>query len=297
MDNFSTMRAFRRIVELGGLAKAAEDLGLSSAGLSKQLRALEAHLDTVLLQRTTRSMSLTETGRAYYVDCCRILDELDVLEKSIRQQSQHVAGRLRLNAPLSFTLTILSPLLVEFLREYPDLQLDVVMEDRLVDAVAHGFDLTIRLRSSLDDSTLIARRLATAKQYLCAAPSYLEQNGEPATPDDLQHHKMLTYSLAQKQSFVPAQENAASSSGRSQISNSLLLRDLLIAGLGIGALPSFIADPAIARGELRRVMPDFMDEPRYVYAVYPTSRHLQPKVRAFVEFLAGRLSSVMNDYS
>ena len=293
MDTFSTMRAFRRIVELGGLARAAEDLGLSSAGLSKQLRALEAHLDTVLLQRTTRSMSLTETGRAYYADCCRILDELDVLENATRQQSQRVTGRLRLNAPLSFTLSILSPLLAEFMREYPDVQLDLVMEDRLVDAVAHGFDLTIRLRSSLDDSTLIARRLATVKQVLCAAPSYLEQNGEPATPDDLRHHKVLIYSLGQMQDIVPT----ASGSERSQINNSLLLRDLLIAGLGIGALPSFLADPALARGELRRVLPAFMDEPRHVYAVYPTGRHLQSKVKTFVEFLARRLPSVMNDYS
>ena len=297
MDTFSTMRAFRRIVELGGLARAAEDLGLSSAGLSKQLRALEAHLDTVLLQRTTRSMSLTESGRAYYADCCRILDELDVLEQSIRRQSQRVTGRLRLNAPLSFTLSILSPLLAEFLREYPDLQLDLVMEDRLIDAVAHGFDLSIRLRSSLDDSTLIARRLATVKQVLCAAPSYLEQNGEPATPDDLRHHKVLIYSLAQIQDIVPMQEDAAAGSERSRINNSLLLRDMLVAGLGIGALPSFLADPAIARGELRRVLPAFMDEPRHVYAVYPTTRHLQPKVKAFVEFLARRLPSVMNDYS
>ena len=297
MDTFSTMRAFRRIVELGGLARAAEDLGLSSAGLSKQLRALEAHLDTVLLQRTTRSMSLTETGRAYYADCCRILDELDVLENATRQQSQRVTGRLRLNAPLSFTLSILSPLLAEFMREYPDVQLDLVMEDRLVDAVAHGFDLTIRLRSSLDNSTLIARRLATVKQVLCAAPSYLEQNGEPATPSNLRHHRILTYSLAQKQSILPAQEHAVSGGERTQISNSLLLRDLLVAGLGIGALPSFLADPAMARGELRRVLPAFMDEPRHVYAVYPTGRHLQPKVKTFVEFLARRLPSVMNDYS
>lgn len=296
MDTFSTMRAFRRIVELGGLARAADDLGLSSAGLSKQLRALEAHLDTVLLQRTTRSMSLTETGRAYYADCCRILDELDVLEKSIRQQSQRVTGRLRLNAPLSFALSVLSPLLAEFLREYPDLQLDLVMEDRMIDAVAHGFDVSIRLRSGLNDSTLIARRLATVKQVLCAAPSYIEQNGEPATPDDLRHHQMFTYSLAQMQDSVTTQESAASASERSQINNSLMLRDLLIAGLGIGALPSFLADPAIARGELQRVLAAFVDEPRHVYAVYPTSRHLQPKVKAFVEFLARRLPSAMKDY-
>ncbi len=130
------------------------------------------------------------------------------------------------------------------------MQLDLVMEDRLIDAVAHGFDLSIRLRSSLDDSTLIARRLATVKQVLCAAPSYLEQNGEPATPDDLRRHKILIYSLAQIQDIVPMQENAASGSERSRINNSLLLRDMLVAGLGIGALPSFLADPAIARGEL-----------------------------------------------
>lgn len=195
------------------------------------------------------------------------------------------------------TKSKISPLLAEFLWEYPDLQLDLVMEDRLIDAVAHGFDVSIRLRSSLDDSTLIARRLATVKQVLCAAPSYLEQNGALATPDDLRHHTMLTYSLAQMQDIVPAQENAASGRERSQINNSMMLRDLLIAGLGIGALPSFLADPAIARGELRRVLPAFMDEARHVYAVYPTSRHLQPKVKAFVEFLARRLPSVINDYS
>ncbi len=177
------------------------------------------------------------------------------------------------------------------------MQLDLVMEDRLIDAVAHGFDLSIRLRSSLDNSTLIARRLATVKQVLCAAPSYLEQNGEPATPDDLRRHKILIYSLAQIQDIVPMQENAAAGSERSRINNSLLLRDMLVAGLGIGALPSFLADPAIARGELRRVLPAFMDEPRHVYAVYPTTRHLQPKVKAFVKFLARRLPSVMNDYS
>jgi len=139
MDTFNVMRTFRRIVELGGLAKAAEDLRISAAGLSKQLRTLEAHLDTVLIQRTTRSMSLTETGRSYYAECCRILDELDALERSVKQQSQRVTGTLRVNAPLSFALSVLSPLMTDFLHKYPELKLELVMEDRIVDAVAHGF--------------------------------------------------------------------------------------------------------------------------------------------------------------
>ncbi|MFY1961634.1 LysR family transcriptional regulator [Achromobacter xylosoxidans] len=131
MDTFNYMRAFRRIVELGSLAKAAEDLDMSSAGLSKQLRALEAHLGAVLIQRTTRKMSLTDTGAAYYAECCRLLDALDALEKSVKRQSGRVSGRLRVNAPVSFALSVLSPLLARFLRQYPELRLDLAMEDRL----------------------------------------------------------------------------------------------------------------------------------------------------------------------
>ena len=152
MDSFNLMRAFRRIVERGGLARAAEDLGMSPAGLSKQLRTLEAHLGVVLLQRTTRRMSLTETGHAYYRECCRLLDELDALERGIAEQRGEVAGRLRVNAPQSFALSTLSPLLPRFLQQHPQLSLDLVMEDRLLDAVGEGFDVSLRLRAELDDS-------------------------------------------------------------------------------------------------------------------------------------------------
>lgn len=308
MDTFNVMRTFRRIVELGGLAKAAEDLGISAAGLSKQLRTLEAHLDTVLIQRTTRSMSLTETGRSYYAECCRILDELDTLERSVKQQSQRVTGTLRVNAPLSFALSVLSPLMTDFLHKYPELKLELVMEDRIVDAVAHGFDVSVRLRSSLDDSTLIARRLATIEQKLCAAPTYLKQHGLPQTLQDLRNHKMISYSLAHTQGLAfdsdfdsnpqqhPPSGTALLFSGEhSQVNNSLMLRDFLIAGLGIGALPSFLADPAIACGQLQRVLPEFVNEPRHIYAVYPTNRHLQPKVKAFVDYLADQLPHAMSN--
>ena len=196
MDSFNLMRAFRRIVERGGLARAAEDLGMSPAGLSKQLRTLETHLGVVLLQRTTRRMSLTETGHAYYRECCRLLDELDALERGIAEQRGEVAGRLRVNAPQSFALSTLSPLLPRFLQQHPQLSLDLVMEDRLLDAVGEGFDVSLRLRAELDDSRLVARRLASLQQVLCAAPSYLQQHPVPQAVDDLQAHSVLAYSLS-----------------------------------------------------------------------------------------------------
>ncbi|CAB3832221.1 LysR family transcriptional regulator [Achromobacter denitrificans] len=298
MDTFNYMRAFRRIVELGSLAKAAEDLDLSSAGLSKQLRALEAHLGAVLIQRTTRKMSLTDTGAAYYAECCRLLDELDALEKSVKQQSRRVSGRLRVNAPVSFALSVLSPLLARFLRQYPDLKLDLAMEDRLVDAVGQGFDVSIRLRAQLDDSTLIARRLASLTQVLCAAPSYLERRGRPDGVEALREHDILSYTLADGPGALQDDEAGQATDplagpAHIQANNSLMLRDLLEAGLGIGALPSFLAAPAIADGRLARVLPELPCAPRHVYAVYPTSRHLQPKVKAFVDFLAAHLPAAM----
>ncbi|WP_193390968.1 LysR substrate-binding domain-containing protein, partial [Stenotrophomonas maltophilia] len=276
MDSFNLMRAFRRIVERGGLARAAEDLGMSPAGLSKQLRTLEAHLGVVLLQRTTRRMSLTETGHAYYRECCRLLDELDALERGIAEQRGDVAGRLRVNAPQSFALSTLSPLLPRFLQQHPQLSLDLVMEDRLLDAVGEGFDVSLRLRAELDDSRLVARRLASLQQVLCAAPSYLRQHPAPQAVDDLQAHSVLAYSLSDSPGswplLGPDGQVTITLPARVTVNNSLLLRDLLVAGMGIGALPSFLAAPALARGELQQVLPDHHYPPRFVHAVYPTSR-------------------------
>ncbi|WP_313420356.1 LysR family transcriptional regulator [Stenotrophomonas sp.] len=293
MDSFNLMRAFRRIVERGGLARAAEDLGMSSAGLSKQLRALESHLGVVLLQRTTRRMSLTETGHTYYRECCRLLDELDALERGIAEQRGEVAGRLRVNAPQSFALSTLSPLLPRFLQQHPKVSLDLVMEDRLLDAVGEGFDVSLRLRAELDDSRLVARRLASLQQVLCAAPSYLQQHPAPAAVDDLQSHSVLAYSLSDSPGswplLGPDGQVTITLPARVTANNSLMLRDLLVAGMGIGALPSFLAAPALARGELQQVLPDHQYPPRFVHAVYPTARHLQPKVRAFIDFLHAEL--------
>lgn len=288
MDTFTLMRSFRRIVELGGLGKAAEDLDLSAAGLSKQLRTLEDHLGTVLLQRTTRRQSLTANGQAYYERCCELLDQLDQLERSVHQAAQRISGKLRVNAPLSFALSTLAPVLAGFLEANPGVELDLVMEDRLVEAVSQGFDVSIRLAPALADSSLIARRLGSLRQVLCAAPAYLKQHGQP---DDLAGHALLHYSLSQQASA------AAGPAPRVTVNNSLMLRELLIAGLGIGWLPSFLADAALADGRLVRVLPEQPDSARQVYAIYPTSRHLLPRVRAFVDYLAEHLPAALGgDY-
>ncbi|OLS64518.1 LysR family transcriptional regulator [Pseudomonas putida] len=291
MDTFTLMRSFRRIVELGGLGKAAEDLDLSAAGLSKQLRTLEDHLGTVLLQRTTRRQSLTASGQAYYERCCELLDQLDQLERSVHQAAQRISGKLRVNAPLSFALSTLAPVLAGFLEAHPGVELDLVMEDRLVEAVSQGFDVSIRLAPGLADSSLVAKRLGSLRQVLCAAPGYLQRHGQPAGPDDLSGHAQLHYSLSQQAGAAPEQ------APRVTVNNSLMLRELLIAGLGIGWLPSFLADAPLADGRLLRVFPEQQDSARQVYAVYPSSRHLLPRVRAFVDYLAEHLPAAMgSDY-
>lgn len=298
MDQLALMRSFRRVVELGSFARAADDLHLSAAGLSKQVRQLEARLGTVLLQRTTRRMSLTDGGRHYFAECCRLIDEIDALEQRVRDQSDSIEGRLRLNAPLSFGLTVLSPLLGRFLLQHPQLRLDLVLDDRVLDMVGEGFDVAIRLRAGLEDSSLVARRLASSPQRLCAAPAYLQRRGEPRSPPDLCGHDLLGYSLSES----PHAWTLHGATGDSEIvlpaprvvaNNSLLLRDLLIDGLGVGSLPGFLAAPAIARGALREVLPGHRQPSRHVHAIYATGRHLPGKVRAFVDFLAQALPEAL----
>lgn len=298
MDQLNAMRAFRRVVELGGFARAAEDLGVSAAGLSKQIRQLEEHLGAVLLQRTTRRMSLTDAGQTYFSECCRLLDEMERVEQTLRTQAGQVEGRLRVNAPTSFGLAVLSPLLGGFLARHPRLKLDLALDDRVLDVIGTGFDVSLRVRSALEDSSLIARRLGTIQQMLCASPDYLRRRGMPGTPSDLLRHDVLAYALADTPDSWQLQgpegtTRFALPPARTVVNNSLMLRDLLCAGLGIGALPSFLAAPAIADGRLQRVLPACGYPARQVYAIYPTTRHLPPKVQAFVDFLAQALPPLL----
>ena len=295
MDLLGAMRTFRRVVELDSFSKAAADLGQSTAAVSKQVRQLEERLGALLLLRTTRRMSLSDAGRRYYAECCRLLDELEALERSTAQGAEEVSGSLRINAPLSFSHKVLSPLLARFMARYPRLNIELTLDDRLLDVVAEGFDVSLRIRAELVDSSLVARRLGETAQVLCASPAYLAQQGTPAQLEDLRQHACLAYRLAdhpgQWQLLGPQGEVSIQLPARFSADNSLILCDLLLAGTGIGALPSFIAQPLLDSGQLQRVLPDYQFAKRSIYALYSSSRHVPRKVRAFVEFLAEALAA------
>ena len=290
MDVLAHMRVFRAVVERDSFSKAALELNQSAAAISKQVRQLEERLGTLLLVRTTRRMSLSDGGRAYYLECCRLLDEIAALEVATRGCAGKVAGRLRVNAPLSFGLKVLSPLLPAFMARYPDVRPELTLDDRLRDVVGEGYDVSLRIRAALADSTLVARRLGDVEQMICAAPAYLARRGTPRQATDLHGHDCLAYRLADSPGVWQLDGPEGASSivlpVRFSADNSLMLADMLVAGIGVGALPSFIAAPLLAGGALARVLPSHAMARRGVYALTPDGRHVPQRVRAFCDFLA-----------
>ena len=179
MDKLAAMQAFRRVVERASFSKAAEELGLSPAGIGKQVRWLEQELHAALLLRTTRTMRLTDTGRAYYQECCRLLDELDELERSTSGARAAMQGRVRINAPVSLSLAVLAPLLARFMDQYPDIDVELTMADRLLDVVAEGFDLSLRVRTTLPQYTRGVRSAGQVEQGRCASPPEFRPHRQP----------------------------------------------------------------------------------------------------------------------
>ena len=293
MDRLSVMKAFCRIVERGSFARAAEDLGVSAALLSRDLKLLEQSLGCSLLTRTTRSMALTEHGRLYYDEARGILDRIDAMEGRVRAGAGTVAGRLRVNAPHSFGVTVLAPLLPQVLARYPDLDLTLTLDDRVIDMVEGGFDLSLRIRPDLPDSGLLARRLARVQQGLFAAPDYLATHGTPALPADLAGHEILEFLHSQETGqwdlLGPTGPVKVPLASRHMIGSSLILRDMLIAGMGIGSLPDFIAAAPVTEGLLSPVLPDYERPARHVFAVTASRLASDAKTMAFLDFLQAAL--------
>jgi len=295
MDKLSVMKAFCRIVERGSFTRAAEDLGVSAALLSRDVKLLEQSLGCTLLTRTTRTMSLTGNGRLYYDEARRLLDQMDQMEDRVRMGAGSVAGRLRVNAPHSFGATVLAPILPKFLAQYPDLNLTLSLDDRVVDMIEGGFDLSIRVRPDLPDSGLIARPIAPVRQALFAAPAYLEAHGTPQSPQDLTDHQTLEFLLSsetgQWELTGPEGVTPIPLHARHKIGSSLILRDMLIAGMGIGSLPDFISNGPEAARDLIRVLPDHALPPRQIYAVTASRLAADAKTAAFLDFLQSALRS------
>lgn len=292
MDTIDAMRVFVAVVERNGFSAAADALDLSTAAVTRQIAALEKRLSARLLNRTTRRVSPTSIGAAYYQRCVQLLAEFDALEASVGAQALQPSGRLRINAPVSYGIARLAPLLPGYAERHPDVELDLSLADRQVDMVEEGFDLAIRITRQPSPS-LIARRLAAI--VLCAAPAYLARHGTPARPDDLAQHACLAYSYwAGGDSWQlqgPQGEASVPVRARMRANNGEVLREAAIAGMGIIAQPDFIVGQALADGRLVPVLPDWRLPPVGIHAVYASRSHLAPKVRSFIDYLVEQLGA------
>ncbi|AWH27896.1 MULTISPECIES: LysR family transcriptional regulator [Stenotrophomonas] len=288
MDTLDAMRVFVAVVERNGFSAAAEALGVSTAGVTRQVAALEKRLSTRLLHRTTRRVSPTSAGAAYYAQCVRLLAEFDALEASVGAQALEPSGTLRINAPVSWGIARLGPLLAGYRQRYPQVELDLALSDRLVDMVEEGYDVALRITRE-PSPALIARRLGQARITLCAAPAYLAARGTPATPQDLATHDCLGYSYWASGNQWPLQgpggEVRVAVNSILQANNGDVLREAAIAGLGVILQPDFLLEQALADGRLVRVLPEWEVPPIGIFAVYTSRSHLAPKVRSFIDYL------------
>lgn len=289
MDHLTALKVFRTTAATGSFAGAARQMGLSAAAVSKNIAQLEAHLKVRLINRTTRQMSLTEAGAAYHERLSRILDELSEADAALAPMGSSPGGVLRVSAPLTFALTSLSPAIPEFMARYPNLRLELNLQDSRSDIIGEGYDLAIRGSDRLEDSSLVARRLMTMDHVLCGAPGYFATAGRPARPEDLKAHECVQFTLsghANKWTFSSAGRSVAVPvDGRYKVSSSIAVRDALLAGFGLSLIPRIYVEHELASGRLQAVLEDWEADKTPVYAVYP-SRHLAAKTRVFVDFLA-----------
>lgn len=288
MDTFAAMRVFVAVVERSGFSAAASALDLSTASVTRQVAALEKRLGTRLLNRTTRRVGLTSAGAAYYQRAVQLLAELDDIEAAVGAQALVPSGLLRINAPVSFGIARLGPLLAGYRVRYPQVKLDLSLSDRLVDMVEEGFDVAIRITRQ-PAPNLIARKLADARLLLCAAPDYLARAGTPAAPADLARHACLAYSYwsggDEWTLQGPAGEATVRIDGGLRANNGDVLREAALAGMGIVLQPDFVVGADLAASRLRQVLPDWQVPPVGIHAVYASRSHLAPKLRSFIDFL------------
>lgn len=289
MDRLDCMEAFVRVAECRSFSDAARRLGLSRSVVSRQVSAIECDLGARLLHRTTRSLALTEVGQAYFERCQRILAEIEDANSSVNTLQAAPRGKLRVNAPMTFGILHLAPLVPRFLARFPDIDVDMAMNDRFVSLVEEGFDVAVRI-GKLEDSTLISRQLAPVRRVVCGSPAYFAEHGTPQTPDDLVNHCCLTYSnltASDEWQFCTPEGRRwpVEVHGRLRVNNGDVLREAALAGVGLVMQPTFICGRDLQAGRLVAVLDDYIQQNMAVHAVYPHGRHLSPKVRAFVDFL------------
>lgn len=290
MDRFDAMRVFCAVIEAGSFAAAAQRTGMSTSAVSRHVAQLEAHLGVRLLNRTTRRMSPTDEGFAYFERCTQLLADLEETEASVAGEARRPRGRLRLTAPIALSVLRLAPAFAAFARAYPEVGLDIVLSDKVADFTEEGLDMAIRV-GRLGSDNLVARRIGETDLLVAAAPDYLARAGTPRTPAELADHACLTYthsSTGNQWQFIDAagETFGVRIGGAVNANNGMLLAEMAAAGSGIVHAPCFILQPLIERGQLLRLLPDWGVPRLPIQLVYPTRRHLSAKVRALAGFLA-----------
>lgn len=292
MDRVVELSAFVPTVDRGSQAAAARELGVTPAMGGRYVRALEGRLGARLLNRTTATQSLTEAGTAFYARASALLEQLEEAEHAASDRQAEPRGALRVNAPMVFGVRFLAAAVATFCDLHPGVRVELVLNDRVVDLVEEGYDVAVRI-GRLADSGLVARRLATCRMVLCAASGYLARHGEPRTPADLHGHNCLLYAYAsggdRTWTFHGQHgDEEARLSGNLVANNGEALLAAALDGQGIILQPTFIVGDALRDGQLVRLLRSWQLQDLDVHAVYPSARHLSPKVRSFVDFLAGR---------
>jgi len=292
MDRFDSIVAFARVVEAGSFARAADRLDLSVSAVSRHVSELEAHLGVRLLNRTTRRLSLTESGQMFYERCVQLLADLEEAEQAVTAAAVVPRGTLRITASISFGAGYLGPVIAEFQQRHRELRFDVDLSDRAVDLVDERIDLAIRI-GGIGSHALIARRIGSAQMVCCAAPAYVARHGEPRTPADLARHACLTYEYSSEGNLWRFNDAAGAAhdvkvTGHAHSNNGAMLAALAVAGVGITVEPDFIVAADVRAGRLVRLLRDYAPPAININAVYPSRRHLSAKVRAFIDFVALR---------
>jgi DNA-binding transcriptional LysR family regulator len=292
------MRTFVTVVEAEGFSEAARRLGVSKALISKQISQLEEHLDVRLLHRTTRRISATSTGQAYFEQCRPLLAELDDLDDAVQSNNTNPKGELRVTAPASFAELHLMSVVSDFSKRFPEVTLNVDLTDRYVDLVEERIDVAIRI-GTLTDSSLVARKLGNVSMLVCASPGFLAQHGEPTLPHQLADYACVVdsnysggthWTLGKGDNIVTTEVHT-----RLVVNSARAARELVIAGHGIGLLPSFVVFTDIAQGSLKYLLTDYPCEPFGIYAVYPHRKHLSAKVRLFIDTAVEHCNAVFSE--
>ena len=288
MEQIGALPVFIAVVENHGFAPAARYLGVSKSAVSKRITQLEEHLGARLLHRSTRKLSLTEAGERYFTHAIEALAAAREAEDAVSELQGKPKGRLKINIPMSFGRLHIAPIIAKFLKLYPDIKIEMIMEDRVVDLVDGGYDLAIR-GGILPDSSLIARKIAPCHNVLVASPEYLKAHGVPNSPNDLYSHNCLHYAYFSEHHewtlIGPEGPISITPAGNFQVNNGEALITAILGGCGIGRSTTFIAGNHILSGELVRVLPNFQLPEQTLYAVFSERKYLPSKVRVFIDFI------------